>query len=166
MSEKAKLLKEVAIFGGMSEEIIEFILAHAVESSLKKGEYLFKEGEKSTSMYLIEKGEVAIIKQCGSHQYLLRRLVTGDCIGEMALFDFMPRSASGYIMEDTKLLEISASNLMEIYTQDLEQFAMMTLNMGREVTRRLRVSDERCFNVRVEAEINNGSIEFFTEGQH
>jgi CRP-like cAMP-binding protein len=112
-------------------------------------------------MFVMETGKIAILKRAKGHHYLLRDMVAGDCIGEMALFDFLPRSASAYVLEDARLIEISSAILMDVYNFDLEQFALIQMNMGREVTRRLRVADERCFNHRIEADIKDGNIEFF-----
>lgn len=161
MSERTKLLKEIPVFGGLNEETIQFILDRANTNTLKKGEFLFKEGDHTATMYVLESGKIAILKNSNSHHYLLRQMEAGDCIGEMALFDFMPRSASAYVMEDADLIEISSAILMDVYNFDIEQFALIQMNMGREVTRRLRVADERCFHHRIEASIKDGSIEFF-----
>ena len=161
MGERARLLKEVPVFGGLSEETIQFILDRATHLEIRKGEFLFQEGEHTASMFVMETGKIAILKRAKEHQYLLRDMVAGDCIGEMALFDFLPRSASAFVLEDARLIEISSAILMDVYNFDLEQFALIQMNMGREVTRRLRVADERCFNHRVEADIKDGNIEFF-----
>jgi CRP-like cAMP-binding protein len=59
----------------------------------------------------------------------------------MSLIDFSPRSASVRAVEDCTALQISAACISQIYEKDLEQFAMIEMNMGREVSRRLRESD-------------------------
>ncbi|MCG8314553.1 MAG: cyclic nucleotide-binding domain-containing protein [Pseudomonadales bacterium] len=161
MGQRAKLLKEVPVFGGLNEDTIQFILDNAKDYLVKKGQFLFREGEHTASMFILESGKISILKSTNGHNYLLRQMETGDCIGEMALFDFMPRSASAYVMEDSHLIEVSSALLMEVYKFDIEQFALIQMNMGREVTRRLRIADERCFHHRIEASIKDGSIEFF-----
>lgn len=160
MGERAALLKEVPVFGGLNEDAIQFILDRATRYEVKKGEFLFKEGEHTASMFVLETGRISILKSFQGHHYQLREMVAGDCIGEMALFDFLPRSASAFVLDDAKLIEISSAILMDVYRFDIEQFALIQMNMGREVTRRLRVADERCFQHRVEASIKDGSIEF------
>lgn len=161
MGLRAKLLKEIPVFGGLNEETIQFILDKANHLTAKKGTFLFREGDHTASMYVLETGQISILKTANDHSYLLRQMEVGDCIGEMALFDFMPRSASAYVMEDAEMIEITSAMLMDVYNFDLEQFALIQMNMGREVTRRLRVADERCFQHRIEASIKDGSIEFF-----
>ena len=71
----------------------------------------------------------------------LRELKRGDCFGEMCLMDFSPRSASVQAVENCRALEISTACLHQICELDLAQFAMIEMNMGREVSRRLREMD-------------------------
>ena len=78
----------------------------------------------------------------------------------MALFDFFPRSASIISIEDTELIEITASDLFKIYHQDLEQFTLLQMNLGREVTRRLRNADEQLFEERMQANIDGDQVSF------
>jgi CRP-like cAMP-binding protein len=61
----------------------------------------------------------------------------------MAIMDLFPRSASVRAVEDCTAIRLSAANLYQVYAHDLEQFALIQMNMGREVCRRLRESDNR-----------------------
>jgi CRP-like cAMP-binding protein len=75
----------------------------------------------------------------------VRELGPGDCFGEMALMDLFPRSASVIARDDCRALEIAAGDLLDLYEHDVEQFALVQMNMGREVCRRLRATDELLF---------------------
>jgi CRP/FNR family cyclic AMP-dependent transcriptional regulator len=44
-------------------------------------------------------------------------------------------------------IRISSADLYRIYGQDLKQFALIQMNMGREVCRRLRDANSRLFSV-------------------
>jgi CRP-like cAMP-binding protein len=46
-------------------------------------------------------------------------------------------------------IQISTASFQKIFEMDLEQFALMQMNIGREVSRRLRVADELLFRVRM-----------------
>ena len=159
-NDRISLLKNVPVFGAIREDIIEQLINQAPVINIKKGEYLIKEGEATTSMYVIENGQVAVIKHWNKKEYLLKHLGNGDCIGEMSLFDFFPRSASIVAVQDTQLIEITSANLLKIYDKDLEQFTLIQMNLGREVTRRLRDADEQLFQDRIEAAIEDGSVKF------
>ena len=59
--------------------------------------------------------------------------------------DHCPRSASVRAVEDCIAIQISAANLHQVYAQELKQFAVIQMNMGREVCRRLREANDRLF---------------------
>jgi CRP/FNR family cyclic AMP-dependent transcriptional regulator len=61
----------------------------------------------------------------------------------MALMDHGPRSASVRAIADCSAICLSAANLYKLYTIDSKQFALIQMNMGREVCRRLREADNR-----------------------
>ena len=65
----------------------------------------------------------------------------------MSLIDMQPRSASVRALEACEALEISIPSLHQLYKVDVEQYAMIMMNMGREVSRRLRKADERLFQL-------------------
>lgn len=62
--------------------------------SFKVGQYLFKTGDEPNSVYLIESGLVDVVSEEGSEELILRTLEAGQLVGEMALIDDHPRSAS------------------------------------------------------------------------
>jgi CRP-like cAMP-binding protein len=101
----------------------------------------------------VERGRVEILKSRGGKHYSLRTLETGDCFGELALIDFGPRSASVRALGDSKAIEISPRCLRDLALDDLEQYAIIYMNMARELSRRLRQADERMFRARVEVRI-------------
>lgn len=152
------LLQEVAIFGGIKMEIIRHLLENASNKALEEGDVLFQEGDDSQCMYLIEQGRIAVTKAWQSQDYLLKELSVGECIGEMALFDFSPRSATATALQPTRVIEITSQRLLEVYDRDLEQFTLIQMNLGREVTRRLRETDRCLFKQRIKAQVIDGVV--------
>ncbi len=157
---RLKLLQGMPVFGGISEDALAFMLDLSPIINIPKGEFFFRENDKGSSMFVLEEGKVAVLKPWKEHDYLLRYLGKGDCFGEMALIDFCPRSASVLSVEDCVAIELTTSTLHKLYEKDLEQFAMIQMNMGREVTRRLREADKQLFQAKVEAKLINGTYEF------
>lgn len=148
---RIELLQQMPIFGAISEEALAFLLEPATEVRVAAGAYFFREGDLAQSMYVLESGRVAILKSWGGEELLLRELGQGDCIGEMALLDLFPRSASVKVLEDCTAIELSAAHLMRLYEHDLEQFALIQMNMAREMSRRLRITDDLLFRIRMGA---------------
>jgi CRP/FNR family cyclic AMP-dependent transcriptional regulator len=145
------LLQMMPIFGGIREDVLQFLLEVSPIVAVPKGKFFFRQGDAASSMFVLEQGEVAILKTWKGHEYLLQSLKTGDCFGEMAILDLLPRSASVLARVDCIALEISNTTLCQMYEKDVEQLAMIYMNMGREVSRRLRETDERMFQAKVEA---------------
>ncbi len=137
------LLRHMPIFGGLTDDTLSLILSHANPRFVESGDYFFQEGDGADSLFVIESGSVVIERRWKQTMVELSRLKAGDCIGEMALIDLLPRSASARAVEDCNAIEITRHALHELYKQDIEQYAIIMMNMGREVSRRLRRADER-----------------------
>ena len=148
---RIRLLQRMAIFGGIRDEILEFLLERSAFVRVPKDGYFFRQDDHGESMFVLEEGKAAVLRRWQESDFLLRILERGDCFGEMALMDLSPRSASVRAVEDCSAIEVSAASLYELYRKDLGQFAMIEMNMGREVSRRLRASDERLFRARMGA---------------
>jgi len=143
--ERLKMLQKMPIFGGIRDDILEFLLEGAAEISLSEGDFLFVENDPGNAMYVLEKGRVAILKLWGKIYYRLSYLNAGDCIGEMSLIDLGRRSASVLAMADCKAIELTSASILNLYQKDLEQFSLIQLNMSRELSSRLRIADETLF---------------------
>ena len=146
---RIELLQRMPVFGGIRADILEFLLPRCPIVEVRAGAFFFRENDAADSMFVVEAGKVAVLKSWRNEEYLLHTLGPGDCFGEMALMDLMPRSASVRAIDDCRAIQLSAANLYQVYEKDLEQFAMIQMNMGREVSRRLREADERLFRARM-----------------
>ena len=84
--------------------------APQVEKHFRAGETIMRQGDPGDIAYFIQQGQVQVRVQLadGSHVEVARRSA-GSLIGEMAIVDGGPRSASVIALEDCCLLEISRS---------------------------------------------------------
>ena len=148
MSESSlKLLRNMPIFGGLKESALELILQASSTFTLAEDDFLFQEGDRAESVFVLKSGSVTIEKRLNGEPIQLGHLSEGDCIGEMALIDMQARSASVRANCQCEILEIPARSLRNLLKDDLEQYAMIMMNMGREVSRRLRRADERLLEM-------------------
>ena len=162
MSEDLRFLEDIALFGGLNTDALKLILELAPVVSVPRGEYFFHEGDKAHSMFVLRTGQVAVLKTWNEREYMLRRLDPKDCFGEMSLMDLEPRSASVLAVSDCTALELSVRTLDQIYETQPEQFTVLQMNMGREVSRRLRGSNRQLFEAKVQARIVDGNLQFFS----
>jgi len=158
--DRIELLQNVPIFGGMKRETLAFLLEGSTRVELRQGGFLFRQGEPADEFYVLETGSVAILKRWEEQDFLLRRLEMGDCVGEMALIDYFPRSASAVAETDCRLMRIASSALMDLYERDLEQFALIQMNLARELSRRLRHAGELVFETRTRAEVSENRVHY------
>jgi len=159
---RLKLLQAMPIFGAVRADTLHFLLKIVPIVEKKKGEFYFREHDEGDCMYVLERGKAAALKHWQGHDYLVNQLSLGDCFGEMALMDLGRRGASVLALEDCSAIQISASNLYEIYKKDLEQFTLIQMNMGREISRRLRLADQRLFEAKKEAIVVDGEYRFYS----
>lgn len=99
------------------------------------GEYLCREGEPGDRMYVIRAGKVQIQRKAENGQLIdMAVLKQGDFLGEMALIETRPRSASAFALEPTRAIEIGMENLQAVIRTQPE----LTLKLMRMFCSRLR----------------------------
>jgi CRP-like cAMP-binding protein len=155
MTAPIALLKNMPIFGALSDAAIELILNQSNEVRVAGRDWFFRQDDQGQSTFVLQSGRVAVVKNWNQEEYRLRELSEGDCFGEMALIDFGPRSASVRALEDSTAIEITPRCLREVGRLDAEQYALIYMNMARELSRRLRRADERLFRAKVELQIED-----------
>ena len=102
------------------------------------GEVLFREGERGDEMYVIQSGLVRIVKRVGGEYRSLATLGRGEFLGEMAILNGKPRTATAHVLEDAKVLVIDAATLEQMIANNTE----ITLRLVKKLARRLDSADE------------------------
>ena len=110
---------------------------------IKTGEYVFREGELGTEMYIINEGKVEILNQVGDEEQVLAVLEKGDFFGEMSVLEDLPRAASARAATDVRLLQINGSTFDQLLRGNPE----IAVRMMRKLSRRLRETDEMLRSV-------------------
>lgn len=149
LAARVELLQQMPIFGAIGAETLEFLLEPAPLVERAAGEFFFREGDPAEAMFVLETGRVTVCKSWQAHDLLLRRLGPGDCFGEMALLDLFPRSASVRAYEPCRAIVLTPANLYRLFERDPTEFAVIQMNIGRELSRRLRATDELLFRARM-----------------
>jgi CRP-like cAMP-binding protein len=142
-------MQQMPIFGAIEASTLAFLLEPAPEVDVPAGAFFFREGDPATCMYVLETGRVSVSKSWQGHALLLRELAAGDCFGEMALIDLAPRSASVRADADCRAIELAPGNLYRLFEHSAAQFALIQMNIGRELSRRLRATDTLLFRAQM-----------------
>ena len=77
------------------------------------GETIFSEGDPGDWAYIIESGRVEVAVSDNGQPRTLRILTSGDVLGEMAVMDTAPRSASAKALEETVCVAISSQQISD-----------------------------------------------------
>jgi signal transduction histidine kinase len=96
-----EFLNQISLFQGMTHEDLHFIAESVEIVSIEKGEVLVHEGDKGNRAFFIKEGEVEILKESNDREVLLAVRGPGSVIGEMALLQSLPRSATIRARSDT-----------------------------------------------------------------
>src|SRR5580658_5082819 len=78
--------------------------------SLPGGQILFREGDEDDSLYVVLSGRLgAFLRNDHGKEILIRQMVSGETVGEMALLSGERRSAMVLAMRNTELVRLSKS---------------------------------------------------------
>ena len=135
-------LRNIGLFGALSDDVLEYLSTLLTVETPPAGATLFREGEDANAMFVVINGEVEVLKKSKrSVEARVAVLGPGDWFGEMSIVDIQPRSATVRALAPSRLLRISSADLDALYRHDLRSYAIIILNLARELSRRLRVAD-------------------------
>lgn len=100
-------LRRVPLFAGLPEEDLNRLCEMVERVHLPAGQVLFEEGSRGDRAYVIESGELEVIKISAGQPILLDLRRAGDVIGEIALLEDTPRTATLRALSDSILLAIN-----------------------------------------------------------
>jgi signal transduction histidine kinase len=123
-----------------SSEGLNLLKRNSRRLSFRKGRVIFREGESSDALYVIEKGSVEISALIGPRERRVFAIFgVDDYFGEIAAIDSKPRSATVIAKEDTVVCRISRDKAWRMFTRSPQ----LLVAMMRGFSHRLREFDQR-----------------------
>ena len=139
MKDAQNLLKNVELFNHLTDEQISELANQSREVQFRKNAILMTEGDAGESMYVIASGLVKVfVSDEDGKELVLYEQGEGAVIGDIALLDDEPRSASVATLENTTAIMINKSDFLRIMQSSPE----MALGIIRSLTQRLRHATE------------------------
>jgi HEAT repeat protein len=136
--ERVLLLRQVPIFADLPPEDLEQVAEVAEERWIASGDVLSRQGEQGDDLFLIVSGQVRVTRQTGGREQVVALRGAGEFVGEMAIIEAAPRSASLIAADEVRLLVIRGADF-EAILRDRPAVALAVL---RNMSRRLRESLE------------------------
>ena len=132
---KKEQLEKTKLFGDLKALVWDELLKITEERDFAEGDVIFSEGDKSTELYMLFKGEVEIqiriAPQLGESTVYIVKL--NDVFGEFAFVDPKVRSATARCAKDSTLGVIQRSDFEEL----VHKFPTIGLNFYRTLVRLL-----------------------------
>jgi CRP-like cAMP-binding protein len=134
--ERVLFLRGVSLFRDLSGEELVRVAAIAEEVVTQPGSWLVREGELGDALYLVVRGRLSIEK--GTRP--VAELGPRECVGELALLDAEPRSASARALGEVLALRLEREPFLELIDERPE----LARGILRILAQRLRETTARA----------------------
>ena len=153
---RGQILTQVPMFEGLDHVYLAHILTLLKPLTVSVGEYVVKEGERGTEMFILMSGLLHVTtKETG--EMVLTELHPGACFGELAALGLKPvRSASVVAAEYSELYSLSKEAIYEAFQNDFNLIDTM-ISKAAESIRKLASHEYRRLSKNVSEVIDRGS---------
>lgn len=164
---RLRALRNVPLFEDLTAEELGLLADRSATRSVAAHQHVFREGDASDGLYVIESGAVTIVRdRLGEPMQRLARLGPGGFFGEMGLLDGGPRAASAVTSESSRLLQVRRSDLLALFQERpllaVKLRTAIIRRHGENVVSALQLSGRKELRTRVdtevELELEDGSV--------
>lgn len=128
---------------------------HEMVEEYEDGQCIFEEGDVGRDLYIVQSGEVRILKNIQSQMVELAKFTKGDFFGDMALLQSLPRYAAAHAAGKTRLLILKpAGFLMKIRRDPTFAFEML-----QQMSLRVKVSNDRVIELIEKYQLPNDEVQ-------
>lgn len=120
----------------------------ALGQDYEDGEIIFQEGQPGNCMYVIQQGEVEIVKAVGRQEVCLVVRTEGEFFGEMAIFEREVRMATARARGYARVLSVDEKNFLRRIHED----PSLAYRVVQTLSRRVRVLSHEVARLRTLAE--------------
>src|SRR5258708_30938701 len=130
-------LKKTFLFKGLPSDVLATLGQKARIRQLAEGDVLMRRGETGDSLFMIDEGWFKIVTEdAQGEELIINKSGPGESIGEMALLDKAPRSATVIALSAARVLELKKDAFQEV----LDKRPDVALSLIRSYSSRLRFS--------------------------
>jgi CRP-like cAMP-binding protein len=136
-------LREIGLFGALNDEVLERLARMLKVLRFAPGDTVFREGDSAArEMFVLLEGEMEVQKRSRrGRDTRIAILGPHDFFGEMSMIDMQARSATVRVLAPSRLLKMTSEDMDALYRADLKAYTLVVLNIARDMSRRLRVTD-------------------------
>ena len=142
MQPSAQLLEAIEIFEGVPSGEIEDLAKRFLWRRYNAGQQVISHLDDSTDVFLVIEGAVrAIIYSPSGKEVTFRDIGAGECFGELAAIDGLPRSATIAALTDSLVASMSA----EIFWEVLRTYPDAAATLVKQLAGSVRTLTERVY---------------------
>ena len=132
--ERIMLLREIPIFADLSPEDLKHVAEVAHEEWYPQNTDIFHQGDEGSMMFVIVDGRLQVVRNMDGRDHVLAERGPGDFLGEMAIIESAPRSATLHTQSEVRVLAIDDETFKGI----LRERPNVSFAVLRSLSRRLR----------------------------
>lgn len=139
-----KILQQVPLFAHTSERFLRGLARSCTERSFDAGTYVVEQGDEGVGLFVITSGRVRVEKRGGGdRRMIIAEHGPGEVVGEMAVIDGAPRSASVLAVENTSTLALASWS----FNSFMESHPELAFEILPVVVKRFRETNERLLEL-------------------
>lgn len=142
--EKVFRLHNIRLFGALSTGDLQALAEIAEVVEYVPGDRIITEGEVGDCLYVLLRGEVAVVREQEGRKVELARLSVGNVFGEMAILTEETRSANVDAVTDCECLSIER----EPFRSLVEERPQIAFGIFEALSARIREADRRMAELR------------------
>ena len=118
IQEFGKMVEKMSFFAAMNISLVEKILSRITLYKYDKGEIICRQGGEGDSFFLVREGKLRVSTREGFvFSRTLAHLAPGDCFGEMAILNHVPRNATVTCEQDSKIFVLLADTFDQVLAE-------------------------------------------------
>jgi uncharacterized membrane protein len=161
MSDTIDMLAYVPLFALLDDEERAALAGVLKVARFPKGQAIFRTGDVGGALYLVNAGLVRVsLENNEGAEMILGEYGRGQVFGEVSLLDGGPRTSTALALEDTEVLILNRSHLLEIITK----YPHSAMDLLTVIGARLRATDQ-FLRTQVTRNVNIEAEERLTLGQ-
>ncbi len=126
-------LRRVQLFAALDDAHLADLLARADEVKVPAGQVLFREGDVGDHLYVVLSGELVISKRVREVDDVIAYRGPGEVVGEMALVNGRPRTATVRAARDSRLLRLGQRAFRDLLGRSPEAAAAIVSCMATRI---------------------------------
>jgi len=142
---KLGFLKNIRLFEGIRRRQLIHVLESLQERTYLKGETIFAQGDIGRALFIVFSGKIALSRLSPATRKgeVIAEVNPGEFFGEMALLEEMPRTATAYALEESRVFMLFKIKLESLLFSRPQIGVTIAAQLAKIMSARLRAIIEK-----------------------